>query len=190
MSPNNAPMWRRGLVEGVWVAEGKVKVRLPDEDNMLTDWLPVGQSLTLGARSCRLPRKGMQVVVLLDEHGEDGVVLCGIYSQADPPPGTGELAIYLETEDGTKLSVDPDTQTVTVDTPGHLVAVAGQDARVEAAQITLKGAVTVEGTLAVTEATTLQKTLAVSQDATIGGKSFLNHQHTAQGSTAPTTKPI
>ncbi|OIQ65750.1 hypothetical protein GALL_526900 [mine drainage metagenome] len=93
-------------------------------------------------------------------------------------------------EDGTKITLDPDAQTVTVDTPGHLIAKAGQDALVDAPSITLKGAVTVDGTLTVTQAATLQDALTVSKDATIQGKSFVGHQHQAQGATAITTAPV
>ena len=190
MSPSNAPVWRRGIVKQLDPAKARVKVLLPDEDQILTDWLPVLMPFALGAKAYWLPRQGSQVVVLLDEHGEDGVVMGALYSQADPAPVQSETLVYLEMEDGTKITLDPDAQTVTVDTPRHLIAKAGQDALVEAPTITLKGSVTVDGTLTVTQAATLQDALTVAKDATIQSKSFVGHQHQAQGATAITTAPV
>ena len=188
--PEAAPFWRRGIVKQVDAAAFKARVQLPDEDGILTDWLPVLAVCALGARLRALPRLESQVVVLLDEHGEDGAVLGGVYSQADPAPAGGALLVDLEMEDGTRITLDPDASLVAVDTPGTLTAKAGQAATLEAPAITLKGPVTIEGTLAVTENATLQKALTVSNDATIGGKAFLQHKHTSAPSGSPTSVPV
>lgn len=181
----SVPSWRRGLVHQV---QGyRVRVKFPDLDGLITDWLPVAQLVTLGARSFLMPRQGAQVVVLLDEHGEDGVVLPGIYSQADPPPGCDAAAFYLEQEDGTKLILEAGK--ITLDTPGDLVAKAGGQATVEAPQITLKGSVKIEGSLEVSDAVDLKSGLKVANDATISGKSFLTHTHTSSSPGSPTTPP-
>jgi phage baseplate assembly protein V len=116
--------WKRGLVKEV-DPKGLVKVSLPDEDGLTTDWLPVAVPFALGARAYWLPRVGSQVVLLLDENAEDGVVLGALYSKADPAPVQQERLLYIETEDGTKISVDPDASLVTVDTPGKILAKAG-----------------------------------------------------------------
>lgn len=184
------PLWHRGIVKHVDGSTARVRVELPGEDGILTDWLPVAVPLALGAKAYFLPRKESQVVVLLDELGEDGVVVGAIYSQADPPPVTGEKLIHLVLEDGTKITLDPDSKTVTVDTPGHLVAKAGQSAHVECPQITLKGAVSIEGTLTVSEAVTMQKALTVAQDATIMGKQFSSHTHNCTAPGSPSGPPI
>jgi phage baseplate assembly protein V len=183
-------MWRRGIVKQVDAAQAKVKVLLPDEDGLMTDWLPVLVPGTLGLKVYRLPRKESQVVVLLDECGEDGAVLGCLYSKADPAPANAAQLVYMELEDGTKIQVDPVAKLVKVETPGSVEIKASGHVNAEAPTITLKGSVTVDGTLAVTQAASLQAGLTVSQDATIGGKSFLNHQHQAQGATAITTKPV
>lgn len=195
MSPSNAPTWRRGIVKQLDPAKARVKVVLPDEDQVLTDWLPVLLPFALGAKAYWLPRLESQVVVLLDEHGEDGVVMGALYSQADPVPISAAKTLYIEAEDGTKVSIDPVAHLVTVDTPGTIQAKAGQAATVEAPSITLKGAVAVDGTLSVSQAATLQADLDVTgktttAQAVIGGKDFAQHKHLAQGATAITTPPV
>lgn len=120
-------MMYRGLVSEIDGATAMVQVELPDLD-INTDWIPVGQSLTLGGRGYVLPRKGSQVVILCGQAGlDDAVVLCGIYSKADPAPVSDPQLVCLELEDGTKISLDPNTSTVVVDTPGTLIAKTKRD---------------------------------------------------------------
>lgn len=120
-------MMYRGLVREIDGTTAMVQVELPDL-GITTDWIPVGQSLTLGGRGYVLPRKGSQVVILCGEAGlDDAVVLCGIYSKADPVPVSDSQLVHLELEDGTKIGVDPTTSIVTVNTPGKVVAKTGKD---------------------------------------------------------------
>lgn len=238
MSPSNAPVWRRGIVKQLDPAKARVKVLLPDEDQVLTDWLPVLMPFALGARAYWLPRQGSQVVVLLDEHGEDGVVMGALYSQTDPAPISAAKTLYIEAEDGTKVFVDPVAHQVTVDTPGQILLKATGNVAVQSqadVDVTATGHVntssataTVHATTSITldaplvNATQVLKVDGVIQanggltttsggaipgnlnmagggqfgaqvqapDATLGGKSFLGHQHQAQGATAITTVPV
>ena len=64
---------------------GTVKVLLPEYGNMLSDWLPVLQSATLGARTWAVPRLDTQVIVLPGLGTEDAVVLGAIYSDSGTP---------------------------------------------------------------------------------------------------------
>ena len=114
--------WERGLVEDI--KGHKVRVRIPDLDNFLTDWLPVAQALTMGARLWLMPRQGAQVGVLLDDNAEDGMVICGRYSDSDPAPDRDPLVIYLETEDGTMVEIDPTAKTVKLDAAGDVLVTA------------------------------------------------------------------
>lgn len=129
---DEVPAWRRGLVTEVDAATARVRVQLPDADGVVTDWLPVVAPVALGARFYGLPRVGSQVVVLLDEHLEDGVVVGAIYSKADPAPISAPRTLYLELEDGTKITLDPEASLVRVETPGQLQAQAGGNVTVQA----------------------------------------------------------
>jgi phage baseplate assembly protein V len=128
------PAWRRGIVIAVDGAKAKLRVRLPDEDNIITDWLPMAVPFALGAKVYWLPRVSSQVVVLLDENGEDGIVLGALYSTPDPAPVSDPKLFYVETEDGTKIKVDPTASTVLIDTPGDVTVHAGRSITATAGQ--------------------------------------------------------
>jgi phage baseplate assembly protein V len=153
------PSWRRGIVTQRSAATGQVKVQFPDEDGMETDWLPVVTPFTLGARAFWLPRLTSQVVVLLDEHGEDGAVIGGIYTQADPPPGVDADVFLIQMDDGTTVSLDPTQKLVTVSTPGSIQAQAGGDidataggnVNLQGANVLIKGQITLEGPVIATQ---------------------------------------
>jgi phage baseplate assembly protein gpV len=57
------PLHIKGIVDSVGEL-GRVKVRLPEYEDLITDWLPVVQPLTFNAKMWAVPRKETQVVVL------------------------------------------------------------------------------------------------------------------------------
>ena len=78
-----------GHIKGIVAEIGEnatVKVRLPEYDDLITDWLPVAQSLTLGAKCYTVPRVDTQVIVLPGQGIEDAIVIGAIYSKPDPAP--------------------------------------------------------------------------------------------------------
>ena len=64
----------------------QARFRLPECDNMRTNWLNVLQRNTQNNKDYSLPDVGEQIEVLLDENGEDGVILGVVYSRGDKPP--------------------------------------------------------------------------------------------------------
>nr|WP_320132004.1 phage baseplate assembly protein V [uncultured Holophaga sp.] len=191
-----APTWRRGLVTAV--AGHQVRVKFPDLDGMISGLLPVASLVTLGARVWAMPRVGAQVVVLLDENGEDGVVLGGVYSTADPAPSCSAEAIHAELEDGTAVTLQ--TGKVVVDTPGDVEAQAGGTATLKATKVILDAPLVqatqvlqVDGVIQANGGITTSSGGAVPGSLTMGGDvvggtiSLQGHTHTAQGSTAETT---
>jgi phage baseplate assembly protein V len=196
------------------------KVQFPEWDGMVSGWLPVAQLATLGAKVWIMPRVGAQVGVLIDEHGEDGIILGGIYSGADPAPECAALAFHIELEDGTALTLEAGKATIV--TPGDLVATAGGSATVTAG-----GTATVKATKVILDAPLVQATQVLQvdgllcanggisttsgasvpgdlrvagtihsdtkltgPDATLGGIDFLEHAHQAQGSNSVTSAPL
>lgn len=123
----SAPAWRRGIVTALRSTKCQAKVRFPDEDGLVSKWLPICVPFALGAKAYWLPRVGSQVVALIDEHGEDGVIMGAIYSDVDTPPVDAAKTLHIVTEDGTKVEIDPEASIVTVDTPGKIIAKAGGD---------------------------------------------------------------
>lgn len=100
-----------GLVVAVDEVSCRVRVEFPDRDdgngtNLVSDWLPVLQDFCVGNEQYRLPDENTQVVCLMDERCEAGVVLGAIYSDADPPPVTDRNLFYRRFLDGTVIQYD------------------------------------------------------------------------------------
>ncbi len=103
-----------GTVSAVDAKTCRVRVRLPDYDNLRTLWLPVLQSKTLRDKHYHLPDLGEHVVVLLDGRGEDGVVLGAIYSSADTPPVASGDKHHVRFEDSAEVEYDRTSHQLTV----------------------------------------------------------------------------
>lgn len=103
-----------GTVSAVDAKTCRVRVRLPDYDNLRTAWLPVLQAKTLRDKHYHLPDLGEHVVVLLDGRGEDGVVLGAVYSSADTPPVASGDKHHVRFDDGAEMEYDRASHQLTV----------------------------------------------------------------------------
>lgn len=113
-----------GIVSAIDPAKCAVRVKFPDNDEVLSYWLPVVQPKTLKDRFYFMPDVDEQVVCLLDEHGEAGVVLGAIYSDADPVPVNDPDKFHTAFQDGTVLEYDRKEHKLFVDVKGDIVALA------------------------------------------------------------------
>lgn len=160
--------WRRGLVVAVDGTSAKVRVVFPDLDGLKSDWLPVIQASSHGLRLYALPPLGSQVVVLLDEHGEDGAVLGAIYSQADPPPSTDPRAVVADFPDGSRL----------LWANGALQVDASSVIRLKAPGLILEGPTRIEGDVEI------QGSGTVTGHWKAQGDTSAHHTHPVSGSVA------
>lgn len=85
---------------------GRARVRLDDCDGFTTAFLPVSQRSTLLNKSLSMPDIGEHVGVILDQRGEDGMILGAIYSDADAPPVAGNDKFHLTFHDGATIEYD------------------------------------------------------------------------------------
>ncbi|CAA9377405.1 MAG: hypothetical protein AVDCRST_MAG89-5115 [uncultured Gemmatimonadetes bacterium] len=108
-------MLRIGRVSGVEPATCRVRVAFEADEGLVSFWLPVLQRRTLGDRSYWMPEVDEQVACLLDEHAEDGYVLGGFYSRADPPPVTSADRAHVAIKDGAVIEYDRAAHRLTVD---------------------------------------------------------------------------
>ncbi|MCD4501078.1 phage baseplate assembly protein V [Chromobacterium vaccinii] len=111
---------------------GFARVRLPDMDNMRTMWLPIAYPKTQDDQACWTYDNGEQVAVLLDAHGEDGVILGAIYSEADPPPTASRDTFLVRFKDGALLEYDRASHTLTVSGVQKVVVQASADIQLQA----------------------------------------------------------
>lgn len=139
-----------GIVTALDATTHRVRVRLPDLDDLETAWLPVLTLRTHRDRFERLPDVGEHVAVLLDARGEDGLVLGAIFSARDPSPGGSSDITAARFADGGLIQYDRASGTLTVIATGPVVVQAGGPVTVTAPSVTIDAPqVTVTGHLTV-----------------------------------------
>lgn len=104
--------YKTGIV--VNAKPGFVKVRFPDLDDLVTDWIPTSHEATMGARSVRTMDIGTQVGCVMDEHFEDGQVIGARYSDADPSPVTDPNIVHQDWGEGASYDFNRATGTLVV----------------------------------------------------------------------------
>lgn len=112
---------KAGFVTALDEQLGRVRVRLPDLDDLETWWLPVLQGKTHQDKHWCLPDLGEHVAVLLDGRGEVGVVLGAITGQRDAPatPSVDHHTVIFR--DGTRIDYDRAAHRLTVRCVGDIV---------------------------------------------------------------------
>jgi len=196
----------KGIVKEIGT-NGRVKVLLPEYDGLITDWLPVVQAATLGARTWAVPRLDTQVVVLPGLGLEDGVVLGAIYSDPDPAPFGDAAVVGIKADDDVVITYDPGASRLTIESPKEIrivaknITIVAENTSIKS-EVEVKGNVTHEGdmeqsgnakrtgTLEQTGATTATGDIAhtgaiTTTAAVIGGIPFATHKHPTAGLGAP-----
>lgn len=106
-------MLRFGIVSQINPLLAQVRVNFGDDDST-SFWLSVLQTKTLKDKFYSMPDIGEQVVCLMDENSEDGVILGAIYSSEDVPIVTSEKQISLNLENNSLINIDKETNTLTI----------------------------------------------------------------------------
>jgi phage baseplate assembly protein V len=126
-----------GFVTAADAATHRVRVRLPDLDDLETYWLPVLAARTHSDRFEHLFDVGDHVAVLLDPHGEDGVVLGALYSARDPAPGGTPDITRATFADGTRVEYDRAAHRLTIHCVGDIEIVSDTHITLRAPRIDL-----------------------------------------------------
>lgn len=122
--------YRTGTITQIDTARALARVKFADIDALGSYWLPVLQGKTLKDKAYWLPDINEHVVCLLDENGEEGVILGAIYSEADAPPVNSQDKRHVTFEDGTSVEYDRATHKLTVDVKGDIIVNATGDCTV------------------------------------------------------------
>lgn len=129
------PCLRIGIVKQQDSANCRVRVVFREFDEMLSYWLPVVVSKTQNDKVYWLPDPGEQVVCLMDQRDEAGVVLGAIYSQPDRPPVDSADKFHVGFSDASHMEYDRgshvltiafrDGTAITYDAGSHTLEIAG-----------------------------------------------------------------
>ncbi len=106
-------MLRFGIVSKINPLLAQARVSFEDDES-ISYWLPVLQTKTLKDKFYIMPDIGEQVVCLMDENSEDGVILGSIYSSEDKPTVTSEKQINIALENNALINIDKETNTLTI----------------------------------------------------------------------------
>lgn len=106
-------MLRFGIVSQIDAINVLARVNFCDDDST-SFWLPVMQTKTLKDKFYVMPDVGEQVVCLMDENSEDGVILGAIYSSEDKPKLQSEKEMGINLDCESSIHADKENQTLTV----------------------------------------------------------------------------
>ena len=144
-----------GTVSAVDADRVQARIRLPECDNLRTNWLNVLQRNTQDNKDYWLPDAGEQVEVLLDANGEDGVILGAVYSDVDKPPFSDKNIRGTRFADGAEYSYNRKTHTLIIRGGIELIVIEcgadvvlkTQKATIDAPETELTGDLRVRGKL-------------------------------------------
>lgn len=159
-----------GMVENIEYQPLRIQAILPDMDDILSPWAQVLCSRSQGAKTYDPPVKGEQVALLLSDDAESALCLGSVMSDVDNSPAAAHRYIKAF-DDGTRIEYDPDSSVLTVNAVGDVTIICAGAATVTASHTTINSDTTLNGD------TTINGQLVVSDDAVIGGISFLRHPH-------------
>lgn len=169
-----------GIIQSVDLATATCTVEIDGEESAPMPWMEISMGKL---RTWCPPAKDEQVVVFaMDGEAGNGIVLRGLPSTAFPPAGNSETYTMIW-DDGTSISYDPATKTLTTTLPaGSTVAVTADD-------VTIMGNVTITGDVAITGDATVSGTVTGENDVIGGGKSLKEHKHSGVQAGAAQTGP-
>ncbi|ATI82901.1 phage baseplate assembly protein V [Sphingobium yanoikuyae] len=173
-----------GVVATVDHANATCTVTLGDLD---TGELPWVAQRAGGMRCWSPPTVGEQCVVLAPEGDlANGLVILGLYSDANPPPSNSADVVQIDMPDGATIAYDHAAHALSVTLP------AGGTATIDApGGATINGPVTINGLLTVNDDVSVTGTATASEDVIGAGKSLKGHRHgNVQAGTAQTGAPV
>ncbi len=139
-----------GFVSAVDLKLCRIKARLPDRDDLQSHWLTVPQRATKGTRRRPLmPELGEQVALLLDADGVRGTYLGGVYSTSAPPPVTDPDTDYMRFSDGTEVSYNRESGTLSVKCVGQVDIRSRAGVTVTAPTLAIEATSSIQGDLVV-----------------------------------------
>ncbi|APV88230.1 phage baseplate assembly protein V [Salmonella enterica] len=156
-----------GIISDIDEVKVCVRVTLPECDNLRTHWLPILQRNTQNNKDYWLPDVGEQVEVLLDDNGEDGVVLGAVYSSVDTAPVASLDKRYVQFADGAAFEYDRKEHQLTINGGIEKIVIEVKNsisATTQKVEITASDSVTVTTSKATVRADTID---AIAEKVTV-----------------------
>lgn len=130
---------RIGLITALDPAGCKARVRFPDHDGVESYWLQVMQPRTKHDRAYWMPSEGEQVVCIMDQGEEAGVVAGSIYGGGDTPPASDAAVQTIVYGGGGALTWDGNAGAFSLNVGGVTVTVSAAGVAIEGGSVTHNG---------------------------------------------------
>ena len=114
---------RRGIISAVYPERHSARVTFSDEDDLVSEELPILTSYAFRNKLFHVPDVGEQVIVLYEQNdsGEgDGVILGSIFSEQDPPNAASQDKIRMDFGDGSFFEFDRATGNLNINCTGNV----------------------------------------------------------------------
>lgn len=109
-----------GIVTKLDPDKSKARVEFKELDEIVSNWLSVLVKKSLNDKDYWMPDINEHVVCLLDEYGEEGVILGSVYSDKDTPPISSKDKWHKTFKDGTVIEYDREENKLLIDVKGTI----------------------------------------------------------------------
>ena len=114
---------RRGIISAVYPERHSARVTFSDEDDLVSEELPILTSYAFRNKLFHVPDVGEQVIVLYEQNdsGEgDGVILGSIFSDQDAPNAAEQDKFRMDFGDGSFFEFDRATGNLNINCTGNV----------------------------------------------------------------------
>lgn len=134
-----------GYISEIDAAKGLVRVKFPDLDGIVSNWLPVSVPFTLDNKAEFWPTVNQNVWCVMDTDFENGVCAGSIYDSENEPEIGDENIQAVTFSDGTQVKYDIQNSVLTIDCAGDVIVKASGDITLDNGEVTVTGDLIVEG---------------------------------------------
>ncbi|WP_288760510.1 phage baseplate assembly protein V [uncultured Veillonella sp.] len=138
----------KGYVVEYYPSTHTLRARIPDKDDKVTAPLQIIEKNSLNTKHQHPYDTGEQVWILFDPSSSnlnEGIVLGAVYSEVDTPPTSSKTVEIVVFSDGTVVSMDTSSSTLTVNCPGTVnihgatVNISGDAVNINASTLGIHG---------------------------------------------------
>jgi phage baseplate assembly protein V len=125
-------MLKYGIISEVDAPKGRARVNF-QEDEIVSDWLPISVPGSLGNRYEFWPEVNMHVWCIMDDNSENGVIGGALYDDGNTPEVGDVNKSVVKFKDGTTVTYDTDASTLVIECVGD-VTIQCVNATIEASE--------------------------------------------------------
>lgn len=132
-------MIKVGIVTAIDESTAKARIQILDNDEIISDWLPILQNKTKDDKFYFMPDINEEVLaVFLDSGLEQGFIIGSIYNQKDNTPISDKDKYFIKFKDNTTIEYDRKNKKLSLDCKGDISIKALNNIDIEANNFNIK----------------------------------------------------